>query len=507
MTGDFNCNIRTADPNSEEVTAKCTAAGDLNEVRNNISIPCYDRATRKFIKLGPGEQLNVKAYLIPDDEASHDASARQFQITVATMNATKKRTLTDLKIEPHKINRVRLDNLVAGGTNYWMSSLDRDIYLSELSIPGSKFAYLTSANTGGKAAFQGAHIEQQFLDGVRAFIVQVGANATYGRSGRDRSIQNATLPIYCGDGDNLEDAVKLIANALQTAEDKLTVDKNLECAVVMLTSAGNEHVSTNHTPSGGKDEVWMDAIAYKLKALGADPANRIYTDEITANTTLDDVKGKIVFKVNTNTDEQANYLSATETVPALFSRWNKAMNTVPLRWGTLNSASTRPALNWMYQEATHVGDDTEITATNKIAYIETVFTNSVDAYQNNAAHDTWFMNDCGGTFHYSVTGAGDYDGNYGDGDQNSNNPIALSRWINPQVTDFLQQRAENASLGLVFFNFADKQENSGVQYGTNYLIQTIIDNNFKFALRKAGESGTTTNSSDASYSEGGPVWR
>ena len=507
LTGDFNCNIRTADPNSEEVTAKCTAAGDLNAVRNNISIPCYDKATRKFIKLGPGEQLNVKAYLIPDDEASHDALARQFQITVATMNATKKRTLTNLEIEPHKINRVRLDNLVAGGTNYWMSSLDRDIYLSELSIPGSKFAYLTSANTGGKAAFQGAHIEQQFLDGVRAFIVQVGANATYGRSGRDRSIQNATLPIYCGDGDNLEDAVKLIANALQTAEDELTVDKNLECAVVMLTSAGNEHISTNYTPSGGKDEVWMDAIAYKLKALGADPANRIYTDEITANTTLDDVKGKIVFKVNTNEDAQANYLSATETVPALFSRWNGAMNTVPLRWGTLNSASTRPALNWMYQEATHVGDNTEITATNKIAYIETVFTNSVDAYQNNAAHDTWFMNDCGGTFHYSVTGAGDYDGNYGDGDQNSNNPIALSRWINPQVTDFLQQRAENASLGLVFFNFADKQENSGVQYGTNYLIQTIIDNNFKFALRKAGESGTTTNSSDASYSEGGTVWR
>ena len=40
--------------------------------------------------------------------------------------------------------------------------------------------------------------------------------------------------------------------------------------------------------------------------------------------------------------------------------------------------------------------------------------------------------------------------------------------------------------GLVFFNYADKQDNSGKLYGTDELIQTVIDNNFKFNLRKAG---------------------
>ena len=56
----------------------------------------------------------------------------------------------------------------------------------------------------------------------------------------------------------------------------------------------------------------------------------------------------------------------------------------------------------------------------------------------------------------------------------------------------LQERTENAGLGLVYMNFADKQANSGALYRSDWLIQTVIDNNFKFQLRKKGSpSGTT----------------
>lgn len=428
-------------------------------------------------------------------------------------------------IKPHKVNTVILPRLRSAGTNYWMSSLDRGIYLSELSIPGSKFSYLTPTNAGSNAAFQGVDIEQQFLDGVRGFIVQVGANATYkatwqGWGDYTYTYTDATLPIFCGGGDDLSDAITHIAKALETAETSLNQggqDRNLECAVVMITYAGNDAVSADFTGSGsfhsirdvgGAEHVWMDAIANELKQLGKDAANRIYTGEITANTTLDDVKGKIILKVNTNSDAQNGYIVANDDVPALFSRWNGATNTVPLRWGSPNTNSTRTPLNWMYQEATHVGTGTEITPANKYAYAIDIFTNSVGKYEQNDAHNTWFMNDCGGTFHGNVSDTNGYDKDYGNGDTNDDAPIAFARWFNPQITKYLQERDANASLGLVFFNFADKQA-KGQQYGTDNLIQTIIDNNFKFDLRKRGSSTDTNNSSlsnsGSGYGNGGAL--
>ena len=488
LTGDFNCNIRTAKDNSDEVTAECSATGETSQVRNRISIPCYDSAKDDFIKLSVGEQLNVKAYLIPDDEEDHLIQPRQLQISVATLNgAAKKRTLAKAQIEPHKINRVRLDHLVAGGTNYWMSSLDKDIYLSELSIPGSKFSYLTSKNNAFPV-YQGATISQQFLDGVRAFIVQVGARATYNatRSG-DRPWYNysyeysdATLPIDGGNGQTLVNAINDIAAGLAQAETELK-DRNLECAVVMLTYSGGGNVQVNFTGNpenradvntvGGADNVWMDAIEHELKDLSGEAGNRIYRGTIDANTTLDDVKGKIIFKVNYNTDAQANHMSADAGVPALFSRWmsNSTMTTVPLRYGSANPNVTAN-LSWMYHEATHVGSNTEITQANKRSEVTSVLQNSVDAYLKNTDHNIWYMVDAGGTFY--------------DGAESNEGVIELTEWLNPIVRQTLQNRGQNAATGLVFFNFADKRTDSGVKYGTNTLIQTIIDNNFKFALRK-----------------------
>ncbi len=522
LAGDFICDMTPVEADGINGVPNYEAVGSTTgEVRNTISISCWNSETDDFIELGPGDKAVVRAFLLPIDEGI--PNARQLQIRVQPMNgAVLTRTLgysnTTGGVLPHRVNKVILPNLRSAGTNYWMTSLDQNIYLSELSLPGSKFSYLTPTNAGNNAAFQNVDIAQQFVDGVRAFIIQVGANATYNGNrvsigNYDYTYTDATLPIYCGGGDDLSDAITDIANALATAEQ--ANPGNHECAVVMLTYAGDNHVSANFTGDqplwgasigdvGGAERVWMDAIAQKLKDLGQDTQNRIFTDEVTANTTLGEVAGKIILKVNTNSDAQNEYIVANDNVPALFSRWNGAMNTVALRWGSPNTASTRQALNWMYQEATHVGDDTEITAANKIAYINQVFVNSVDAYIGNAAHDTWFMNDCGGTFHHSVSGAGIYSGDYDDGDTNDQAPIALAQWINPQVTAYLQERTDNASLGLVFFNFADKQESSGAQYGTDNLIQTVIDNNFKFNLRTAGSS--TESTFDASYTNGGAAW-
>lgn len=530
ISGAFFCDMTPVGKNGADGVPVYRSAA-VGEVDNTISISGWNTDTQDFVELdSPNDTMIVRAYLLPiDADEENLPSARNLQIAVQTMNgAPLTRTLGysghgENSIQPHKVNTVILPNLTeTNQTNYWMSSLDRNIYLSELSIPGSKFSYLTPTNAGGNAAFQGVGIEQQFLDGVRGFIVQVGADATYNATrdgwGFNYTYTDATLPIFCGDGNVLSGAISSIANALSTAEKELGKDRNLECAVVMITYSGDPAVSADFTGDGyfhgigdvgGAEHVWMDAIANELKELGANADNRIYTDEITANTTLDDVKGKIILKVNTNSDAQNGYIVADDNVPALFSRWNGAINTVHLRWGSPNTNSTRTPLKWMYQEATHVGTGTEITPKAKLDGAMDVFQNSIDEYTANTAHDTWFMNDCGGTFHGDVSGTDGYDKDYGNGDTNDDAPMAFARWFNPQITRYLQERDANASLGLVFFNFADKQQNSGQQYGTDNLIQSIIDNNFKFNLRKEGSSTETNNSSlsnsGSGYGNGGAL--
>lgn len=121
--------------------------------------------------------LNVKAYIIPDN-VNDAIQPRTLQISVSTLNGgEKKRTLHQASIVPHKVNRVLLPAVVPGGTNYWMSDLDPNIYVSELSIPGSKFSVLSSAYNASNI-YQNATIEQQFQDGIRAFIFQTSAKGS-----------------------------------------------------------------------------------------------------------------------------------------------------------------------------------------------------------------------------------------------------------------------------------------------------------------------------------------
>lgn len=472
ITGDFICDM-SGTISSNGVTPPTYEAITTGQVTNQISISAAKDG--KFITLGENDTLIVRAYLLPIDD-QNATNARNIQIRVATLNgAVQTRTLggTGLgehSIVPHKVNRVILPRLTDTGTNYWMSSLDNRIYLSELSIPGSKFSYLTEAN-GAFPVYQGSNIKTQFLDGVRAFIVQTKAKATY--DGYTYSSGTLNIAGISNSSITIENTIQDIIAEFKTAEQQLG-SNSLECAVVMLTydsgSATNSSGYDITSSMGGSESVWIDVIQHELARLAQDYPGRIYTDEITPNTTLGDVKGKIIFKVNTNSQQMDNSIDKDATIPALFTRWVKSPTerTTDMRWGSPNLDKTAN-LKWMYHEATHVGNNTEITWDDKKEQVLDVLSKSVDAYQQNDAHDTWYMVDAGGTYYY--------------GGEDNQYVINLTEDLNPEVFKALQTRTQNAATGLVFFNFADKQTAYGMKYGTAEMIQTIIDNNFKFNLR------------------------
>lgn len=518
LAGDFICDMSPVVEAGQTGTMNDTVAPNYEPVTqgvvdNTISISGYMPDEDHFVTLTQRDTMIVRAYLLPIDE-QNATNARNIQISVATLNGgALHRTLGysahgENSVQPHKVNTVILPPLADGGTNYWMSSLDKDVYISEISMPGSKFSYLSEAN-GATAPYQGVGLDQQFIDGVRAFMVQVGVEATYrgtrnGLGNYSYEYQDATLNVQgAPSGTTLAQTIKNLAQQLEKAENNLS-GRNLECAVLMVTATGapDDVNFIGELPSwpwsadindvGGGWKVWIEAVTNELQKLSQDEQNRIYTGEITANTTLDDVKGKIILKINYNEASQENDVAADATYPMLFSRWNDIINNVDLRWGSPNTSSSRSPLTWYYQEATHIGSGKQGTAAQKWENIQTVFRNSVEMYESNTAHDTWFMNDCGGKFYGTVTGAGSYNGSYSESEEGDRRAITnFTEWISPQVTRYLQMREANASLGLVYFNFADKQPGSGAQYGVNYMVQTVIDNNFKFNLRKKGGSSTT----------------
>lgn len=481
LTGDFTCNIRNTETG---VIGTCDPIGSFNEERGRISIPCYDKKTGKFIQLQPGELLNVKAYIIPQD-GNNTVTKQTLRVTVSLLNgAPCRKTLQTADIVPHKINRVILPPLEIGGTNYWMSSLDPNIYVSELSLPGSKMSYLTAANRAN-IVYQNATIEEQLMDGVRAFIFHT------------QRMYNGELRISVNGSalsTTLKDALAKIAEFLKDAESK---GKEKETAFVMVTYSGGGWGS-------GSQNDWMKSLQTTVNECASDyDTYRIFDKEMTPDVTLGDVAGKIILKANYNTDDM---IAGVGTAPMMYTKWEVPYveGGLPMTWGNPNSSAK---LHWLYQEVTSVKDPSrgcghgsaESTKEEKETYIKKIFQESVTAYKNDTSHKTWFMNDLGGYYFYQTEGVFGIHSDHED-------PTGLATDMNNLGVSELQNRTENAGLGLVYMNFADKQEDSGAKYKSDWLIQTVIDNNFKFALRKKEVSSTTRTEYVTRITSSGDGW-
>lgn len=483
IVGQFHAQIATGSNTDEAYTDGSSvtfSSKDGDKVVNNLSIECSwkEENETKFVTLGQGQKLYVKAFMLPTKEVD----SKNIKITVSTTKGAVHKTLvaadgSSFMIAPQKVNRVTLPALKTNfETAYWMNSLDPNIYLTELSIPGSKMTVETTEN-GASEVYQATTIKQQYEDGVRAFILQT---ERYKPWVGDAYIRLART------GARLTDVLNDISSYLIDSKNK---GKN-EFAFVLVT----------YQYEDGSQKDWMDLLQSTINRISQDV---IYKEKIGPETTLGDVLGKIVVKCNYNS---AAMINGVGTAPMLYTLWETSYveGGLPMTWNDPNGTSD---LTWLYQEVTSVTDPTrntcndgynaESTYANKVTRIKDLFLNSLAKYKE-GTHDTWFMNDLGGNYsycdkHHYVSGTS----------HNVNIDVKkLTKDLNQLGIDELQNRKENAGLGLIFMNFANRGE-TGQECKSDLLLQTIIDNNFKFALRKKPSGNTPAPSYDASYNNGG----
>lgn len=268
------------------------------------------------------------------------------------------------------------------------------------------------------------------------------------------------------------------------------------------TGSTSTSVTTETTVDG--KAAWGIAVESCIRRLAktVNPTtgkNILYSGEITANTTLGDVRGQCIAKVNTNDEYNENNGWFTQ-VPALFSRWidgSKAEPlTINLQWGKpiapygVGEVPTSP-LRWCFTELDNIPATVTINGQQMSGlemrekaidkFLEVSFANYLDG-----SHRTFYECAIGG-FERTTNANNTYSDNY----------EIVATTLNTYLAGKLKTLNRKASpLGLVFMNFVVDPDN---KYGSQELIRLIINNNRAFTMNRRGAStkqvGDNTNSS------------
>lgn len=464
LSGEVKCNIRAA---AEGGKAICEAAGNMNEVRNRIAVNLYNaKGDGKYPTLSAGEKLKVYVSIMPKDESIEKG---KLKVTVAGVNTpAKEKTLKTATIIAHAINKVNLPALDATGTqtdiNYWMSNLDPNIYLTELSWPGSKMSSVTP-NVVGNGFVQSTSLTKQFELGVRAFdfpTIKAGLLSDDIVLGYETFL-GPTSSI----GTKLKTALDELAACLDKAE---RAGKKQEAVFVNISYAASRFII-----SADMESFWLSTLMSTFNNWKND---RICTSEVNANTTLGDVAGKIILRIHVKGEDVYN--KSTTELPAQLVCYSSPYTgqLVPMSWGT---SSKTNGLQLFYEEETRLENGgildlnkNDGDAQTKKEHVAAVVQESVTHYNQNDDHNIWYLIDLGGYYNSTILVLGFYDGE------------GVAKDLTPYFFKFFNTREQNASLGVVYMNFADNLANYGAKYGCDQLIQTIINNNFTFQLRTRG---------------------
>ena len=417
-----------------------------------------------------------------------NTSAGTFSKTIKDTDLTGKNTA----LAPGKVHKIKLPTLNYASQE-WVYTLDRwiptlpdytNIYLSELSLPGAWYA-------GSDEAYQAtSSITDLWKAGVRAFAVECRTSSGQWSgtpqylciSGTGRKVSLADW--YTG-GTNITTVLDGIKTALASHKD--------EYAVLVLSYA-----------DGGDGGHRADDHAYFLEGVAnalSGYTDIVYSGPITKNTTIDDVKGKLIVKVNVDKNLTiGNYTSANALIsynPFLlqistdastfahpyysdlyWSGWadaNKTCAQVSTLTGIPDAASK---FIWVFSSANRTQVDTGTNTTiptykNRQDALGAMMTFSKRVYDL-SHHNVWFYFNCGGTQATSST-------------SKNPSPTDFASSMNSWLLSTINAKTDPSPLGIVMFNQCTSDTYNGPA-----IVKAIIEMNSKFYLKHAGTSGGST---------------
>lgn len=283
---------------------------------NEITLYTHYAETGGYLTLGLNDAVELNAFVIPykdlvvNEKWKLEVTTAEGKVYTTYLKGTG---TGDGTLEPGMIHRFKgdLPNLPVPIGDWdpsrWMENVPRNVYLSEISIPGSwnslnkEFQYAANGgDLGDSEAELRAAIKAQYKVGVRAFHLDarwkaekdplVGNNYTVTNPG------NLTLGLATGGDGNTNNwkdkkIMKSTNMAFTSALDCICDSvKPKEYMIVFCTFAQNSYEETE----GGWMKAISDACAANDKIIDA--------SKISANTVVGDVLGKVIVIVNCEKD-------------------------------------------------------------------------------------------------------------------------------------------------------------------------------------------------------------
>lgn len=493
IAGNFNLELQKKQQSNGTLDVVADVVGvPIKENGNTITVVPTTQVEWKY-----GTSIEFSVFTIP--VAGRDLAKETWAVTIDTSEGVKTLELTpnveNLPLRAGSIHKMSLPGIQVKTTwtyseKDWITNVPRNIYLSELSVPG---AWSCAVGSNGDVSAseqyqQNATIKDLYDAGVRAFHIDCRLSPErlfLGNARGDNRLVVAgteilTLGSYTNSGTEVLDVLQSISNEIGKGE----------YAVAVLTIA-----ESRLDDKYGSVEP-LEVLAAIKGILNTDNITNLYTSKIDANTTVHDVLNKLIVKINVNTND-INFVGKTDLPSyALISEGSLAtsdgsngslikkgvftkMNSSPIYW----SANTTSDLTYYYHQAQGTAGTNQPTYAERKAAIDSIVLRSQRVYSANK-HNAWYQIAIGG-----------YQKSSGD------KASLVAKELNPYLRLWIEKKMKKETvtvttadgktetivldcspLGIVLMNFANQEV--GSDYQSYELIKDIIDMNGKFYLSR-----------------------
>lgn len=498
IAGSFNFNFPTSEEGSVPTIESTTGS-------NEIVLHFLEDNEYKTV-LTQNKTLKAKVCLMPIADV---ASMAGWKVTITTSAGTFTKTIADgtginTALKPGMVHKIVLPTLKYGSKE-WEYSLDNwiptlpdytNIYLTELSLPGAWYA-------GSPEAYQATdNITTLWNAGVRAFAVEcrsLSENEGWFLQPdyvpKDICISGTgQSPLGTGDAYTSKSSTVTISalitnilNALSASNTKYPDSQEYAVLILSYADGGDSgHRDVDH-------QFFMKGIAQTLNGLSDAQKAMIYSSPITANTTVNDVLGKLIIKVNVDKAIPTGEYTGSNALISYNPFYNQDSNTSgpyfsDLYWSSWSDSyktytTTIGDYSWCFSSANRTQLDSGTNGTiptyaARQGALKSMMDHSKTIYDA-STHNVWFYFNCGGT---EATSS----------ESSNPSPTTFAATMNEWLLTTIQGKTDPSPLGIVIFNQCTSDTYNGPA-----IIEEIIEMNSKFYLKHAGDAtGGTSNISE-----------
>lgn len=468
-----------------------------------ITLYTHYASSEGYLTLGLNDEVELNAFVIPykdlvvNDKWELEVTTDQGKVFTTSL---KEKGTGDGKLVPGRIHRFRgnLPNLPAPKADWdpskWMEYIPRNVYLSEISIPGSwnslnkEFQYAADGGIlGDSEAELTEAVDSQYNAGVRAFHLDARWRAERDPKLGDNytlvtpNPGNLTLGLATGGDGNTNNwegkkIMKRTNMAFTSALDYICKHvKPKEYMIVFCTFAQNSYEETE----GG----WMKAVS---DACAANPYV-IDASKISANTVVGDVLGKVIVIVNCEKDPSTIKNLPHGSSKCLFTYTPITLNeghfhssSFPFYSGKIVNSATPPLYMYSSQAQTMATLDAKSGFTDKGRGYCPTLKERKDKSQNilNFSKENFGMTNYEHA-HWLYHGLGGYSIDEETGDHLKNQKAvadSLNRWIDNKIKLMAVKPTGDQTryypVGLVLMNYVTADI-----YGKPVLLDILLLNN------------------------------